>query len=449
MPRALPNLATTVAFAAMVAALALATPAVANGNHAHESISLRAIDHLPTGPLRALLADPLLREALMNGTIFPDGGYVIGHGYGETAHWEPYQRALLHHLRKTHPQLENDAVARPKLAFLLGMFSHGMADQVYDALFMDTAKVLDKAGWSDELLSSFDTATDVFLVAQAGPSPIPLPWLPMQDILAVFAQRGEPVPEDTLSDAQATLTQAVLVFPKLKAQSAAGFDDLRQRYPWAWQHLLDPAEPGNPLCEARIVALYWQQVWDELHGAAPLVRVLATVPSEGGVHGWHQVGQPQSKLAVVLSRGIDQAKLATDALVVRNAKGQVLPATVNLFYGQNSNVIRLVPTQDWPVGQPLTLELKAGVAAYDGVLSAKGEVFKFSVGATSTQEPGLPPKGSPWQLASTLPNNPTPVMADKDAGGCGAGTTQPELPGWIFGLVAVVILGCVRRSFWS
>ncbi len=419
--------------------------AFANGNHAHEAISLRAAAHLPAGPLRTLVQTPDLLGALMNGSFFPDGGYVIGHGYGETAHWEPYQRALLQHLRKTHPDLEKDPAARPKLAFLFGMFSHGMADQVYDALFMDAGKVYDKAGWDDGTFTGFDTATDVFWIAQAGPSPLPAPWVPMADILAVFAARGEPVPEATVNDAQKALAQFVLGWPKLKAESKEGYDDLRKRYPWAWDHVMDPQEPGNPLCEARVVAAYWQSVWDELHGQPPRLRVLATVPSEGAGHRWPQKAQPQSKLAVVMSRGLDAAKLKPDAVTVRDAKGQVVPAKLNLFYGQSSNVLRLLPESDWPTGK-LTLRVAKGMVAYDGVVGDIDETFAFTIGDGIQREPGLPPKASPWQLASTLPKAVTPAAgSEASSGGCATGKRETTGPWAIAVLMLAVAVTVAQR----
>lgn len=441
-------LALAAALTGAVASAALPLAAHANGNHAHEAISLRAVAHLPPGPLKALLQAPDLQQALMNGTFFPDGGYVIGHGYGETAHWEPYQRALLAHLGKAHPALEKDPAARPKLAFLFGMFSHGMADQVYDALFMEAGKHYDKAGWSDDLFTSFDTATDVFWVAQAGASPMPEPWLPMDDLRAVFQARGEPVPEATLTDAQQTLAKVILGWPKLKAESKEGIADLRQRYPWAWDHLTDPHEPGNPLCEARVVAAYWQGVWDELHGKPAQLRVLATVPSEGAAHPWPAKVTPQSTLAVVLSRGLDAAKLADDAVTVRDAKGNKLPAKQHLFYGQNSNVVRLLPASDWPVGHKLTLRVAKGIVAFDGTVGAAEESFAFTVGAGPQREPGLPPKGSPWQLAAPPPQAQTPTTAaDSGTGGCATGGRPAGAPAvrWTL-LVAWMVL---TRRRWS
>ncbi len=184
----------------------------ANGNHTHIGITLMAIELLPPGPLRELLGAADVRQMLVNGTIFPDGGYAIQHEYGETAHWEPFQRALAARIRNQCPDPLASQACREKAAFLFGMASHGMADQVFDALYMAAAKVHDAANWSDGLTDSFDSSTDVLWVAARGGIEPPERWLPMDDLLATFTAVGVSVPATTIEDGQAILLTAVLGF---------------------------------------------------------------------------------------------------------------------------------------------------------------------------------------------------------------------------------------------
>lgn len=421
------------------------TPAWASGGHTHEYVSLRAVDDLPDGALRSLVSDPALQPMLMNGSVFPDGGYATGNGYGETAHWEPFQRPLLAHIRKTYPLLEKDPLARPVIAFWLGMVSHGMADQIYDALFMDSAHVHDAATWQDTMLTSFDSASDVFKVAQKGPSPIPEAWLPTEDLLAVFQQIGDPAPEETLHDGQTLMTTVVLGYPKTAAGDAQKVSDLRAMYPWGYDNLFEPSRPGNPVCQPKVVAAYWQSLWEELHGAAPTMRVMASVPTSGASHPYGLAADPDSKVAVVLSRGVDEKTLAADAVVVRDAKGQVLPAEQNLFYGQNSHVIRLLPKGDWPQGQLLHLEVHAGIRSWDGVVLSHAESIPFTIGTAKPKEPGQPPPSSPWQLRGAASAAAAASVADQ--GSCLAGRSPRAAPVEI-GLVFLTAwaLGLRRRK---
>jgi len=78
----------------LVSALLLAglvAPAHANGQTTHLWITWAAVDELEDGALKDLLSDEDNRTMLANGTMFPDGGYAVGHNYGEHAHWPPFQ----------------------------------------------------------------------------------------------------------------------------------------------------------------------------------------------------------------------------------------------------------------------------------------------------------------------------------------------------------------------
>ena len=139
----------------------LASWAHANGQGSHLWISQQAVGLLPAGELRDLLSDEALQPILMNGSMFPDGGYAAADDYGEMAHWEPFQDTYLAWIRQQFSPPWTDE-ARQHMAFYLGMASHGMADQVYDSLFVERAQVEDaQSDWANE---SMDEATDVVFV---------------------------------------------------------------------------------------------------------------------------------------------------------------------------------------------------------------------------------------------------------------------------------------------
>ena len=123
----------------------------ANGQSSHLWITHRAIEHLPNGELKQLLEEPYLEDHWRNGTMFPDGGYAVGDDYGEIAHWESFQIAYLEWIRDTFSppwSLE----AKEHIAFLMGLGSHGLADQSYDAMYFRRAYVYDVDGTSCVLL---------------------------------------------------------------------------------------------------------------------------------------------------------------------------------------------------------------------------------------------------------------------------------------------------------
>ena len=107
--------------------------ALASGQFTHVWMTRHALDHLPEGELKELLTSPEVTEVLINGTMFPDGGYAVNDDYGEIAHWEPIQNSYRDWIAEEY-QTPYTKEAQQHIAFMMGMAAHGMADQVFDAL---------------------------------------------------------------------------------------------------------------------------------------------------------------------------------------------------------------------------------------------------------------------------------------------------------------------------
>lgn len=419
--------------------------ATANGNHTHIGITLRAIDLLPEGPLRALVSDPTLRPMLLNGTIFPDGGYAIQHPYGEAAHWEPMQRALQQRVLAACPAPLASQACREKLVFLLGMASHGMADQVFDALYMEAAKLHDKAGWTDSLLESFDSSTDVLWAAAHGGLEIPALWLPMEDLLATYQALQLPVEAATITNGQNMLREVVLAYVNMARDQPDKVEAARSRYPWGAAHLDDAHVAGSPPSEARVVAAYWQQLWATwIDGAPPRLEVLATMPTHGGAGVAVDPADPASVLAVIVSRGLDKASVQDSDIEVQLGSATAKhDCRVHLFYGQDSHVLRVLPQQPWPPGSAQLSWKAATMQSFDGHSLAADGAITFAVGPANATPPGAPPPG--WSLAAA-DAGPTGADAGGGPGAAAGGATAPADSGCGArrrGPGPVVVLGCL------
>jgi hypothetical protein len=69
--------------ASFAAAIALAPAAAfANGLGTHTWITLKARELVALPALKEFVNDAALTDALISGTIFPDGGYAVSHPYG-------------------------------------------------------------------------------------------------------------------------------------------------------------------------------------------------------------------------------------------------------------------------------------------------------------------------------------------------------------------------------
>ena len=197
--------------------LLLLSLAHANGLTSHVTISEWAAGQLPAGELADILGDPNLWPYLQNGTQFPDGGYPLGEAYSETAHWEPFQDRYLAWIADTYAGDFTSTEARQHVAFLFGMQSHGMGDQVFDSLYMQRAYQFDAE--SDWGATSMDEATDVALSAATGGQQTLDPWVPTDILVPLMADAGVEVSASTLESGQ-LLTAIAITYVREAGKSA-------------------------------------------------------------------------------------------------------------------------------------------------------------------------------------------------------------------------------------
>lgn len=381
-------------FALGLLALGLhARPASACGNTTHAWISIEAVGLLPEGELRDLLSAPDADRHLRNGTLFPDGGYAIGDGYGETAHWEPFQDAYLDWIRSTYQPPWSDE-ARAHLAFWLGMASHGLADQVYDGVFMEHSKARDR-GWRercDSILCAFDSATDFLWASLTGPQTDPERWLPGETFTALYADHfHHQVSEKTMRDGTDRVGAALLLAGEVSRDASLLFDH-EQLYPWAFEHMDEPRR-GAPRHLAKLVAAYWQALWHRLEGGAWVeAPVLGTHPSDGAWGHPRDADDVGARISLVFSRALSQAALDPSLFHVVDSKGEPLAVSVDLFYRDASNVVNLHPSRAFDSDETYTVAVDTGVVDYTGVASTRGYSFKLHT---------TPPKIEPAPVTSS------------------------------------------------
>ena len=320
--------------------------AFANGQSTHLWISTQAIEALPDSELRALLTDPTFEQYWKNGTMFPDGGYAIGDDYGEIAHWEPFHIEYMNWIITEFSTSDStlwSIEAKKHIAFLMGLASHGLADQSFDAMYFRRAYVYDADGMWNE---SLDTATDIAFIAQTGAQEVVDHWLPYDGLLSAYIGQGYAVDAATLDAGQARLRVAVYWVGGMASQPEQ-VSSFNAQFPWATSHLFDQEVPGNPSMEAEIVAAYWQILWKKLHQTSNIEPLLYVQPEDGSA------GHPQAKddieasISFALSTGIDTTLLQPEHIWVANSLGEPHPIGIQVFYGMNSHIVNVTPLEDW------------------------------------------------------------------------------------------------------
>jgi uncharacterized protein (TIGR03382 family) len=398
----------------MILGLAGPGAAWANGQTSHQWITLAAIEKLPPGELRELLERAEVHDALLSGTMFPDGGYAVDHGYGEAAHWEPFQDRYLAWIReRCAPQFAGNCAQH--VAFLMGLRSHGLADQVYDAVYMERSKQVDIEGWASG--ASMDEATDVAFAHAVSPGMVPQTFLPLDPLLGLFAEHGEPVDAATVEQGQRLLGLAIQ-YVGLAGQNADGVQRYEAQFPWACAHQDDPTVAGTPQHEAEAVAAYWQVTWGRLVGDDdPEPALMFAYPSLDTGLGRDPAGMVlaaddvRSRVQLIFSRGLDPASVTPDRIrVLRD--GVPVPLELNVFYGRASHVVNVQPVHDWEVAT-YEMAIEPGISTFDGRTASGGSGFSWFTG--------------PWPTVGEEPR------------GCGCGHGVPGT-GW-----AVVAVWALQR----
>ena len=378
--------------------LLASSTAYANGQSTHLWITDHALEHLPDGPLRDLLTREDVRPMLENGTMFPDGGYAVNEDYGEIAHWEPFHDAYLTWITEQDAAPWTDASAQ-HIAFLMGMASHGMADQIFDSLFMERSKRYDH--WQD--LYNLDTASDLLYTSEFGGRTPAEDWVPYTLMVSLFKdQTGHTVDADTLAQGQSLLRFAIDAVGAIKdnTEVVSGY---AEEYDWSSAHLFDASVPGSPACEAAVIARYWQVIWNRLLGEGwESESPLATWPTDGATHHPEDADQVEARVTIAFPRGLQANVVDPSAFTVTDPTGTPHPIELWHFYGHGSHVVHLLPTAPWHPNTDYSVHVESGIIGLDGGKTEEAISFGFS---TKTPEPEAPsPCGcassrTPWSSA--------------------------------------------------
>lgn len=378
------------------------------GQTTHVWVSLEALHHLPDGPIADLLSDPELENILVNGTMFPDGGYAVSDSYGEMAHWEPLQQAYVGWIRDEFAGDFSSPEAKQHIAFLLGLASHGLSDEIFDSLFYERSRRYDPG--HDEEVTSLDTGSDVTFAADVGGIPQPTSWAPFDVLAGIYRdQLGYEVAVETLQSGHGYLYTA-LAFVEWARTNEERIATFTAEFPWAAERMNNPAVPGSPPRQAPVVAAYWQQIWERLH--EDLVwddPVLAMEPPSGSFDHPLDHTTVEARIHLTFGRGADASTF--DRIGVTDSSGAAFPVDVRHFYGDQSHTVLLHPQQDWADDTEYTVTVGAGLRNYDGEATTEAWVGTVSTGAEPAPEVDPPDIDAPPPGCSAAPGRTwTPLM---------------------------------------
>ena len=381
--------------------LALPLSVQANGSYSHIHISKLAVEKLPTGTLRTLLEDPANIAAYEAGSMFPDSGYAIGDNYGENAHWSPFLNAYVTYLRDKYAGDYSSMSAQTEVAFLMGIASHGIADQTYDTSILARAFEVDgNPGLADQ-------EADYFIVVDQNVLLFTEAWAPYSDLVTVFSTGiGYSVTEAIITSGMDAMA-AVIEIQRVTALQQ--YITAWQHYPWLGTHVYNEEAPGSLPHLAELVQRHWQVLWRRLQFNEDFDQdaVISFVPEQ-----WQaafpvddSVGTANFRIGVLFGYGISRAQASPFIDLLDEADNSV-PFTLQTPYnGDIRNYMFLVPSSALMYDHEYRVIVGAGVENLNGGATTVDSVLAFR---TQCAAPGA----GCAEIPAPLLTGPTPFSSE-------------------------------------
>ena len=420
--------------------------ASANGAYTHVHMSQLARDMLSPGELREVLDAE--RRALEAGSMFPDSGYAVSDAYGELAHWERFLDAYVRYLRVTYDGDYTSPEARAHVAFLLGVASHGMADQSYDTTLLARSYEVDGPEDPD---APVDQYADYFLVVDEGLVFEVPAFAPYEDLPAVIrdASGGHEVSPSTLMDAMRRM-ETVADLQTNERIASRLYWDAWASYPFLGTHVYNPRAVGSVTWTAALIAEYWRVIWARLNAAddPDADLVIRTVPEDGG-ENWpvdRSESEAWGRVAIWFGYGVDRDQVSP-RVTLTDAGGAAVPVRFETAYGgRERNLLFVVPEETLAHDTVYTVEVGAGVETISGATTTAPSLFSFRTRCADDRLADCPPLEPPLETGP-IPERPTPTrdagapprdggVPAEPSGGCAASPGHGAAVWWLalFGL---------------
>lgn len=455
---------------AVASALIVPLRASANGIVSHMHISDLALRRLPPGELRDLLSDPELVTIYRAGSVFPDSGYAASDAYGEICHWEPFTTAYIRWIRENHGDDLTTQEARFHIAFLMGQASHGLADQVFDSLFMARSTQLDGDS------SNLDTAAEGWLVVEHDPMnqiEAVFDGDAMVDVFAGYPEllEGHDPDAATFETGRTQITRAI---GAIYAFGWTWYDMYWVEMPWAATHYYEADNvPGSLPHVATFVTEYWQVLWERVHGRDTLGEsFLGTWPEDGAVNFETDRDRVESRAMIVFGHGLDRSTFDGNVRLL-DSEGATVPAEARFIYGSPfANAVLVQANEDLAYDTEYVVEVGTGVRDIDGRAIPEPVSFSFRTRCAPDRLGDCPPLPEEW----VRPDDPMPPPRDagrprpdagadagadagdtvdggegtdagleSGGGGCGCATSSHG-PSQLLGLAALILVTLRRRA---
>lgn len=239
----------------LIALFSYQLPVWSAGGATHIFIAELSRGALPDSRLKQLLIEN--EDAFFIGSNYPDTGYLPGANYGEITHWDPFIDAATDYINEKYP---NAIETHPKLiAFLMGIASHRVSDEVWHWTFINHLADKDFGGDWDKAHSHADIGFDMIIHIDkkrllVSPNEW---WIPLDDLLMIYERMEHKVGRDEIEQAN-HIYKSLMVLERVGAPFLYPYYKLRMS--WGRKHYQDDEYGGFKEIESEVAA-YLQKTW--------------------------------------------------------------------------------------------------------------------------------------------------------------------------------------------
>ncbi|KAI9207067.1 uncharacterized protein BJ171DRAFT_495567 [Polychytrium aggregatum] len=199
------------------------------------------------------------QNALRNGAIFPDSGYIWKDTYGETVHWTDFDNAFVRFLAESCA-FPLSTECEELLSFFLGSLAHGVSDCTFHREFVSQVADHDFDGDYGAAHSFADQGVDlVAMVDWKRETAIPSRSAPTLELQKILFDCNVTVSRTEL-DIRTKLMHQTLRDERALARTLYG--PAKRKGPWATANYYNAT--GGVLHSARDIASMWAKIWERL-----------------------------------------------------------------------------------------------------------------------------------------------------------------------------------------
>jgi hypothetical protein len=341
--------------------LLLSARALASGMSGHMLMTDLAIAEVADPELRSFLVTH--HDALLCGCIYPDSGFTLRytpqfHGkwdYGEDTHLPTFIEAYLAHVRASCPGAPEQC--GDLAAHFLGAGAHVMEDELYDEILIPRAIKID---FDDEPFKyDHDVAIDVLVIKDHKLwAAVPKWFTPASDLVEVYSGLGLSVKTRDIILGNRLLKLAVvaergLLTPKYYQKKTGA--------PWFAENY--DAAPGGMEFNGRMVARFWETLWQRLKGGESAGPLLAVYPEDGAEM------MTDEEIHAVFSKGVEDPDFTPESFFLRDQDQHPVAGCVRTGrtpFGSSALVATFKPASPLIPGASYTATLTTAIHDLEG-----------------------------------------------------------------------------------